>query len=140
MRGDQNGCSTCPAGEERFEEFTTEIAGRKVGAIQYDYRTTSGELFSKIAPTLEDARVLRDAWLRAERLERFAPGEPVDEHRETETTRAGVLHLATVIGNGRPGLRGDAAYRAFLARCNGSGDVRGAAVFAIDELEEMVGN
>jgi len=139
MRSDRNGCSTCPAGEERFETFETKLRrGRKITAVQYDYRATSGELFSKVAPTLEDARTLRDAWLRRNQLERFAPEPEVPTHRGIELTRAGVLHLARTIRSGRPHLAGDvsAVYQTFLA----ADDLEAAAITAIDELEEMVGN
>ena len=63
MKGDINGCSTCPAGKEQYEWYTYR-SGRKVRKmVQYDYRHTDGELFSCVAPSLEDARKRRDAWL-----------------------------------------------------------------------------
>ena len=59
MKTDIKGCSTCPAGQEQYEEFNT----RKGTRIQYDYRHPNGELFSAIAKTLEEARAERDRWL-----------------------------------------------------------------------------
>ena len=50
------GVSVCPTGEERHEYFTPAFA-------QYDYRHTDGELFSCVAPTLEECRRRRDQWL-----------------------------------------------------------------------------
>jgi hypothetical protein len=68
MRTDVHGCSMCPRGEERFEEFQPEtsigkrsIPGRTM--VQYDYRDHDGHLFSCVAPTLEKARQKRDRWL-----------------------------------------------------------------------------
>lgn len=37
--------------------------GRKT-FVQYDYRLPSGELFTTVAPTIEQARQRRDEWLR----------------------------------------------------------------------------
>jgi hypothetical protein len=59
MNTDKNGRSTCPPGQEQYEEY---IIGRK-GLVQYDYRTPDGKLFSTVAPSLERARSRRDAWL-----------------------------------------------------------------------------
>jgi predicted transcriptional regulator len=59
MKTDARGCSTCPAGSERWEEFE---AGGRVW-VQYDYRTPEGRLFACIARTVEEARQKRDAWL-----------------------------------------------------------------------------
>ena len=65
MKTDVNGCSTCPVGEERYEFF--EVGGYPGGLkserIQYDYRHTTGELFSCVATTLDKAREHRDRWL-----------------------------------------------------------------------------
>lgn len=63
MKTDIDGCSTCQAGREQYEEYTHR-SGRKVyHMVQYDYRHTDGELFSCCAPSLEDARRRRDAWM-----------------------------------------------------------------------------
>ena len=60
----ENGVSTCrKAGSEQFEKFQTGIGRRKRTRVQYDYRASDGELFSCVAPTLEDCRRKRDGWL-----------------------------------------------------------------------------
>jgi hypothetical protein len=59
MKTDLNGCSTCPQGTEQHETFTR--AGKKF--VQYDFRKTTGELFSCVAATLREARIRRDTWL-----------------------------------------------------------------------------
>lgn len=59
-----NGVSVCPTGEECHEYFTlTLFPRRKKRLCQYDYRHTDGELFSCVAPTLEECRAMRDIWL-----------------------------------------------------------------------------
>lgn len=63
MKSDVYGCSTCPAGEERFEEFKTRLGRMPVVMVQYDYRTPDGRLFSTVARTVEVCRGRRDAWL-----------------------------------------------------------------------------
>ncbi|MDR2627348.1 MAG: DUF3873 domain-containing protein [Dysgonamonadaceae bacterium] len=60
----QNGCSVCGAGEENY---TTFRPSHRSGTVfyQYDYRTNDGgELFSTVAPTLEQCREKRDQWLQ----------------------------------------------------------------------------
>jgi len=60
----ENGVSTCrAAGTEQFEKFQTGFGRRKRTLVQYDYRASDGELFSCVAPTLEECRRRRDAWL-----------------------------------------------------------------------------
>jgi len=61
MKSDHNGVSTCPAGQESYEEFRHH--GHTY--VQYDYRDHDGELFSCVAPTLDAARKRRNAWLEA---------------------------------------------------------------------------
>lgn len=55
-------------GQEQHEEYTVPASmtrNRKPQRrCQYDYRHTDGKLFSCTAPTLEDARALRDEWLK----------------------------------------------------------------------------
>lgn len=55
-------------GQEQHEEYTVPASmtrNRKPRRrCQYDYRAESGALFSCTAPTLEDARALRDEWLK----------------------------------------------------------------------------
>lgn len=60
MKSDRHGCSTCPPGEERHEVFSF----RGNDYVQYDYRASSGELFSCVRPTLEQCRQDRDDWLK----------------------------------------------------------------------------
>jgi hypothetical protein len=58
MKQDKQGYSTCPAGQEQYEEFTY----KKVTRVQYDYRDTDGSLFTCVAKNLAEARTRRDAW------------------------------------------------------------------------------
>ena len=64
MKTDNNGCSTCPVGEEQYEYF--EVGGYPGGLkstrVQYDYRDTDGELFSCVATCIEAARAKRHLW------------------------------------------------------------------------------
>lgn len=61
-----NGVSTCQtAGIEQYEKFQSGVGRRKRTLVQYDYReATSGELFSCVAPTLDECREKRDNWLK----------------------------------------------------------------------------
>lgn len=59
MKTDNNGVSTCPKGEERYERFPY----RRDTRVQYDYRDYDGMLFSGVFQTLEMARDARDKWL-----------------------------------------------------------------------------
>lgn len=63
MKSDVNGCSTCPAGQEQYEWFSSPLFSGNEQRVQYDYRHTDGKLFSCVAPTLEAARQKRDKWL-----------------------------------------------------------------------------
>ena len=57
-----NGCSVCEAGKEN--DTTFRLSPRfKQTFYQYDYRHTDGELFSTVAPTLEECRNRRGEWL-----------------------------------------------------------------------------
>ena len=59
-----NGISVCPTAEERHEYFTLALSPRRKKRLcQYDYRDADGELFSCVAPTLEECRAKRDIWL-----------------------------------------------------------------------------
>lgn len=58
----EDGCSVCVAGEENYTTFRPAYRPKQK-FYQYDYRTPSGELFSAIAPTLEECRKQRDKWL-----------------------------------------------------------------------------
>ena len=58
-----NGVSTCTAlGTEKYEKFHIGRRPRKA-MIQDDYRHTDGELYSTVAPTLEQCREKRNLWL-----------------------------------------------------------------------------
>jgi len=54
-------------GQEQYEVFASRVTRKK--CCQYDYRTSTGELFSTVAPTLESARNKRDKWLESKGLE-----------------------------------------------------------------------
>lgn len=59
-----NGVSVCPTGEERHEYFTLSFSSRRKKRLcQYYYHDADGELFSCVAPTLEECRAKRDMWL-----------------------------------------------------------------------------
>ncbi|CDN30797.1 hypothetical protein BN938_0692 [Mucinivorans hirudinis] len=59
-----NGISVCHDGKENYVYFNLTPRPRpKSRYCQYDYRTTDGELFSTVAPTLEKCRARRDQWL-----------------------------------------------------------------------------
>lgn len=68
VKSDVRGCSTCKAGEERYEEFSASLCRGK--RVQYDYRTPDGELFSCVAKTLQGARARRDLWLKEREAKR----------------------------------------------------------------------
>jgi len=61
MSINENGCSVCKNGEEKFEKFFSYLNQKEM--IQYDYRTEDGELFSTVASTLERAREKKNKWL-----------------------------------------------------------------------------
>ena len=57
-------------GQEQYEIYKSSFPKRINGHrtfpkhCAYDYRHTDGELFSCVAPTLENARKRRDSWLK----------------------------------------------------------------------------
>jgi len=59
MKTDIRGCSTCPNGQENYEEFE---ARRGKSYVQYDYRDHDGTLFSCVKKTLAACREARDEW------------------------------------------------------------------------------
>jgi hypothetical protein len=63
----QNGCSVCKAGEENYTTFRPAHRSNTV-FYQYDYRHKN-ELFSTVAPTLEQCREKRDKWLQTKNCE-----------------------------------------------------------------------
>ncbi len=59
----RNGVSiTQTPGEEKFVKFRLGAFRGQI-YFQYDYRHTDGELFSTVAPTLDECRRRRDEWL-----------------------------------------------------------------------------
>lgn len=60
----ENGCAVCENGQERYEEFYSKIARKRL--VQYDYRTPDGRLFSCVRKTVEACRESRDRWLELE--------------------------------------------------------------------------
>jgi Domain of unknown function, B. Theta Gene description (DUF3873) len=66
MKSDIQGCSTCPVGQEQYEEFISNLGRKKTKKVQYDYRHTNGKLFSCIANNLEEARSKKDEWLKTQ--------------------------------------------------------------------------
>ena len=64
MESDVQGCSTCPPGQEQWEEHELKLfSGGVYLSVHYIYQTPAGELYSCVAPTLEKARARRDKWL-----------------------------------------------------------------------------
>lgn len=64
MKTDVKGCSTCPRGQEQYEEYEVTFGrGRGTTRFSYDYRTADGELFATDEKTLEECRRKRDEWL-----------------------------------------------------------------------------
>lgn len=58
-----NGCSVCEQGKENYTTFRPAHRPKQI-FYQYDYKHTDGELYSTVAPTLEECRTRRDEWLR----------------------------------------------------------------------------
>lgn len=59
-----NGCSLCEAGKENYITFRPAHKPKQI-FYQYDFRYAGdGDLFSTVAPTLEECRKRRDEWLR----------------------------------------------------------------------------
>lgn len=64
MMNDEHGCTVCNvAGQEKYESYMSGFGRKKTKMYQYDYRHTDGELFSCCAPTLDECRRRRNAWL-----------------------------------------------------------------------------
>ena len=68
----QNGCSVCKAGEEKYTKFRPAHRPNQI-LYQYDYRRKNGELFSTVAPTLEQCRTKRDKWVQAKNYKSLSP-------------------------------------------------------------------
>jgi hypothetical protein len=67
MKSDINGISQCPKGQERYEEYYSEITQKNL--VQYDYRTPKGILFSCVKSSVELCRQARDRWLENQQKE-----------------------------------------------------------------------
>ena len=68
----QNGCSVCKAGEENYTMFRPAHRPNSV-FYQYDYRDKRGNLFTVVAPTLEECRAKRDKWVQTNNYKRLFP-------------------------------------------------------------------
>ena len=68
----QNGCSICKAGQEIYTKFRPAHR-RNTVLYQYDYRHKDGELFSTVAPTLEQCRTKRDIHFQAKNYKILSP-------------------------------------------------------------------
>jgi hypothetical protein len=68
----QNGCSVCEKGEEKYTTFCAGT-GKRAVYYQYDYRHTDGELFSTVAKSLEECRERRDKWLQKKHFKQLFP-------------------------------------------------------------------
>lgn len=84
MKTDENGCSTCPKGEEQWEEIRLP-QNRRIKGVQYDYRDGNGDLFSTVAINLAVARNRRNEWLtkKSQQTEKKNTGEwfyPIQEN------------------------------------------------------------
>lgn len=83
MNSDKNGCSTCLAGQEKWEKIRLPH-NRRINGVQYDYRhPVTGNLFSCIAINLYVARQKRDIWSEAQdRMEHEAEHAYFQSHPE----------------------------------------------------------
>ena len=54
--------STCKPGEEKYEEFWSDILKKYM--VQYEYRSFEGKLFTCVAPNLDIARHRCYKWLQ----------------------------------------------------------------------------
>lgn len=61
-----NGLSVCSLGKENYLVFRPVHRPNQT-FYQYDYRHTDGELFSTVAPTLEECQSRRNKWLAQRR-------------------------------------------------------------------------
>ena len=69
----QNGCSVCKAGEENYTTFRPAHRPDSV-FYQYDYRNSKNrELFTTVAPTLEQCRAKRNKWVQAKNCKQLFP-------------------------------------------------------------------
>lgn len=64
------GCSVCEQGQENYTTFSPAHRPKQT-FYQYDYRHTDGQLFSTVAPTLEECRSRRNEWLRTKSKDKY---------------------------------------------------------------------
>jgi hypothetical protein len=83
MKTDNNGCSTCLAGQEQWEDIRLPH-NKRIKGVQYDYRhPVTGNLFSCVAINLYVARQKRDEWKEQEdRREHEAESNYFNSHPE----------------------------------------------------------
>jgi hypothetical protein len=93
-----NGCSVCAAGAENYTKFRPAHRPNKV-FYQYDYRHTDNELFSIVAPTLEQCREKRDKWIQAKNYKRLFPSTL---KKIQENKRLTKCDMGYQIGNVKP--------------------------------------
>lgn len=65
-----NGCSVCEQGKENYTTFRPAHRPKQT-YYQYDYRHTDGELFSTVAPSLDECRKRRNEWIREKSKNKF---------------------------------------------------------------------
>lgn len=65
-----NGCSVCEQGKENYTTFQFSHRPQQT-FYQYDYRHTDGELFSTVAPTLEECRTRRNKWIAEKSKDKY---------------------------------------------------------------------
>lgn len=66
----KNGCSVCEQGQENYTTFRPAYRPKQA-FYQYDYRHTDGELFSIVAPTLEECRSRRNEWIAKKSKDKY---------------------------------------------------------------------
>ena len=64
--------SVCRTGEENYTVFHPAHRPNQL-YYQFDYRHEDGDLFSTVAPTLEQCREKRDKWVRAKNFKTISP-------------------------------------------------------------------
>lgn len=67
MKSDKNGCSTCPIGQEQWDQFYMPRFHKKMYLYEYRHPVTL-KLFTTIAPTLALARVRKDLFITGENV------------------------------------------------------------------------
>jgi len=99
----QNGCSVCKEGEENYTTFSPAHRPNET-FYQYDYRYQS-ELFSTVAPTLEQCREKRDKWIQAKNYKRLFPSilKRIQDNKRLTKSEIGFqighiqpLHIASI--------------------------------------------